>query len=140
MADQRDDVPYDEEEVITLTDEDGSEQDFIFLDAIQVGTSRYAVLVPTGPVQAGPDLAGANGDLDNQDDDDASEPEAADLLPSLAPVEISEEEDEALILRMDTDENGEMALVAIEDEDEWERVAEAWDQLSELDEDDDVDD
>lgn len=140
MADRRDDVPYDEEEVITLTDEDGSEQDFIFLDAIQLGDLRYAVLVPTGPVQSGPDLAGANGDLDNQDDEDASEPEAADLLPSLAPVETNDDEDEALILRMDTDENGEMALVPIDDEEEWERVVEAWEKLADLDEDDEDDD
>ncbi len=90
MANPRDDVPFDEEEVITLTDEDGSEQDFIFLDAIQVGTSRYAVLVPTGPVQATPDLTGGT---ENGDDEDASEPEAADLLPNLAPPEVSEDED-----------------------------------------------
>jgi uncharacterized protein YrzB (UPF0473 family) len=136
MANPRDDVPFDEEEVITLTDEDGSEQDFIFLDAIQVGTSRYAVLVPTGPVQATPDLTGGT---ENGDDEDASEPEAADLLPNLAPPEVSEDEDEALILRMDTDEQGEMALVAIEDEDEWQRVVDAWDQLADLEEDEDED-
>ena len=136
MANPRDDVPFDEEEVITLTDEDGSEQDFIFLDAIQVGTSRYAVLVPTGPVQATPDLTGGT---ENGDDEDASEPEAADLLPNLAPPEVSEDEDEALILRMDTDEQGEMALVAIEDEDEWQRVVDAWDQLGDLEEDEDED-
>lgn len=136
MANPRDDLPFDEEEVITLTDEDGSEQDFIFLDAIQVGTSRYAVLVPTGPVQASPDLTGG---AENQDDEDASEPEAADLLPNLAPPEISDDEDEALILRMDTDQNGEMALVAIEDEDEWQRVVDAWDQLADLEEDEDED-
>ncbi|MHB1506121.1 MAG: DUF1292 domain-containing protein [Sulfobacillus sp.] len=136
MPNPRDDLPFDEEEVITLTDEDGSDQDFIFLDAIQVGTSRYAVLVPTGPVQASPDLTGA---ADNGDDEDASEPEAADLLPNLAPAEISDDDDEALILRMDTDENGEMALVAIDDEDEWQRVVDAWDQLSDLEEDEDED-
>ncbi len=40
---------------------------------------------------------------------------------------------------MDTDEQGEMALVAIEDEDEWQRVVDAWDQLADLEEDEDED-
>jgi putative Holliday junction resolvase len=64
----------------------------------------------------------------------------------LFPVDESEEGDEVLILRIDSDENGEDVLVEIEDEEEFDRVAEAWDeyvdeqdweeQAEELDEDD----
>lgn len=47
----------------------------------------------------------------------------------LFPVDENEEEgDEVLILRIDADENGEDVLVEIEDEEEFDRVAEAWDE------------
>lgn len=95
MADERDDFPI-EDEVITLTDEDGHDHDFIFLDVIQVDEKEYAVLVPAGSDQG-------------------------------------DEEDEAVILRMDTDEQGESSLVTIDDDDEWQRVVDAWDQLEEED-------
>lgn len=51
----------------------------------------------------------------------------------LAPLDGDEDEgededfeDEAIILRVETDENGERVFVDIEDDEEWERVAEAW--------------
>lgn len=52
-------------------------------------------------------------------------------------------EDEAIILRVETDENGERVFSDIEDDEEWEAVAEAWEssleeeELGELDEEDD---
>jgi len=46
----------------------------------------------------------------------------------LLPMEGDEEADEAVILRIDQ-ENGEDVLVEIEDEEEFERVAEAWDEM-----------
>lgn len=53
----------------------------------------------------------------------------------LLPTEVEDEEEEAaVILRIDEDENGEDILVEIEDEAEFERVADAWEQL--LDEED----
>ena len=46
----------------------------------------------------------------------------------LLPLHGEEEEEEAVILRIDQ-ENGEDVLVEIEDEAEFERVAEAWEEL-----------
>ncbi|HBT47646.1 MAG TPA: DUF1292 domain-containing protein [Peptococcaceae bacterium] len=37
--------------------------------------------------------------------------------------------DEALVLKIGTDEEGREVLYAIEDEEEWKRVAQAWDEL-----------
>jgi len=51
----------------------------------------------------------------------------------LLPLHEAEESEEAVILRIDQ-ENGEDILVEIEDEEEFERVAEAWEEL--LDEED----
>ncbi len=51
----------------------------------------------------------------------------------LLPLHGEEESEEAVILRIDS-ENGEDVLVEIEDEEEFERVAEAWEEL--LDEED----
>jgi len=46
----------------------------------------------------------------------------------LVPLHGEEEEEEAVILRIDQ-ENGEDVLIEIEDEEEFERVAEAWEEL-----------
>jgi len=48
-----------------------------------------------------------------------------------------EAEDEAIILRVETDENGERVFSDIDDDEEWERVAEVWESSldEELDED-----
>ncbi|MCL1804444.1 MAG: DUF1292 domain-containing protein [Clostridiales bacterium] len=40
--------------------------------------------------------------------------------------DVDEEEAEAVILKIDKDENGEEILTDIEDDDEWEKVADAW--------------
>ncbi len=56
--------------------------------------------------------------------------EYAVLLPmDQEPCE--EDEEEAIILRVESDEDGEDVLVEIEDEDEWERVAQAWEEIAE---------
>lgn len=49
----------------------------------------------------------------------------------LFPVEDGEDEevDEAIILKVGTDENGEEILYEIEDDEEWERVADAYDEI-----------
>lgn len=56
------------------------------------------------------------------------EKDYAILLPTTA-EEADDEEGQAVIFRIDTDENGEDVLVDIEDEEEFERVAEAWDEI-----------
>ncbi|MGI6145381.1 MAG: DUF1292 domain-containing protein [Clostridia bacterium] len=58
----------------------------------------------------------------------------------LAPVEglenDSEEETEAVILKIGKDENGEDILSDIEDDEEWEKVVAEWQQLVESEEED----
>jgi len=51
----------------------------------------------------------------------------------LQPVEESqdEEEQEAIILKIETDEKGEEVLVDIENDEEWEKVADAWQDMME---------
>lgn len=44
---------------------------------------------------------------------------------------INDEFDEAIILKIEADENGEEFLFEIEDDDEWEAVARAWEELLE---------
>lgn len=51
-----------------------------------------------------------------------------------------EDDDEAIILRVETDENGEETLVDIEDDAEFEKVAEAWEEILEEEGDEEEDD
>jgi len=58
------------------------------------------------------------------------------LYKVLIPYEENAEEDEeteveVIILKSQTDENGEEFLVDIEDDEEWEKVADAWQDLRE---------
>lgn len=55
----------------------------------------------------------------------------------LFPVEEGEEDDadEAIILKIGTDDNGEEILYEIEDDEEWEKVADAYDGMLEDEED-----
>lgn len=77
-----------EDEMLTLTDEDGNEHTFSVVDILEVDGSEYTILLP---------------------------------------FESGEEDDEeAVILRIDTDENGNDVLVDIEDDEEWEKVADTW--------------
>ena len=87
----------EDEEIITLTDEDGNEHEFVVVDVIEVDAREYAILLP----------------IDTQED----------------------EETEAVILRLEKDTDGDDVLVDIESESEWDKVAQAYEEL--LDEDDD---
>lgn len=52
----------------------------------------------------------------------------------LLPVEETEDDDEeaeAIILKLGKDENGEDTLMDIEDDEEWEKVADAWEEMEE---------
>lgn len=77
----------EQEEVITLVDEEGAEHDFTVVDIINVDGSEYAILLP-----------------------------------------VEEENDEAIILKFTHDEEGNELLVDIEDDEEWEKVADAWEE------------
>jgi len=50
------------------------------------------------------------------------------LLP-VEETENDEEEAEAIILKLGKDENGEDMLMDIEDDEEWEKVADAWEEM-----------
>lgn len=53
----------------------------------------------------------------------------------LSPMdEEDEESDEAIILKIGKDENGEDILFDIEDDEEWEKVADAWQEMMEAEE------
>lgn len=52
----------------------------------------------------------------------------------LSPIEADEEGDEAIILKIGRDENGDDILFDIEDDEEWEKVADAWQEMIEADE------
>lgn len=82
-----------EEEVLTLIDEDGEEQDFAILDIVELEGSRYAILLP----------------LDEEGDED--------------------DEGEAIILKFGKDDQGNEILMDVEDDEEWERVADAWEEM-----------
>ncbi|MDD4237996.1 MAG: DUF1292 domain-containing protein [Desulfotomaculaceae bacterium] len=78
----------EQEEVITLVDEEGAEHDFTVVDIINVDESEYAILLP-----------------------------------------VEEDNDEAIILKFTLDEEGNELLVDIEDDEEWEKVADAWEEM-----------
>ncbi|HHX73562.1 MAG TPA: DUF1292 domain-containing protein [Firmicutes bacterium] len=57
--------------------------------------------------------------------------EYAIMIPSEAMAEANGADDgeqEAVIFRIDEDENGEQSLVVVEDDAEWEAVAQAWEE------------
>lgn len=109
----------DRNDIVVLTDDEGNEVEFLFLDAFEVAGKRYAVLVP---------LEGT----DNEDQE--------------APDEEYIEGSEAMIFRLEQDENGDEVFVEIEDDEEWAEVTAAWEDLQdedfedEEDEDEDSDD
>jgi putative Holliday junction resolvase len=81
----------EEDEIITLTDDDGKEHEFVVVDVIEVTEKEYAILLP----------------IDTSDDEEA----------------------EAVILRLEKDADGDDVLVDIESEEEWEQVAQAYEEL-----------
>ena len=78
---------FDEEEIYTLTDEEGNETQFELLGSHELDGVVYLALVPIG----------------------------------------DKEDEEYVILRMDQDENGEDMLVTIDDDDEFDRIADIFD-------------
>lgn len=55
------------------------------------------------------------------------------LLPVSEDEEVDEDEDEAIILKLGQDEEGNQMLLDIEDDEEWEKVADTWNNLDEED-------
>lgn len=94
MADDKDfeaGFAEEEDEIITLTDDEGKEHEFVVVDVIEVASREYAILLP----------------IDTEEDEEA----------------------EAVILRLEKDADGDDVLVDIDSEEEWEQVAQAYEEL-----------
>ncbi len=76
---------------ITLVDEEGQEHRFNLLNIVEVEGSKYAVMVPE--------------------------------------TQETEEDEEAVIFKIETDEEGEEVLVDIEDDEEFSKVCEALEEM-----------
>lgn len=83
----------EQEEIITLTDDEGNEHEFVLIDVLKVEDSEYAILLPS-----------------------------------------EEENDEGIILKIIEGEDGGELLVEIDDDEEWEKVAAAWNEMSDEEE------
>lgn len=92
MADEKNMMEEEMDNVLILVDEEDQEHPFEVLDMVEVDGNQYAVL---------------------------------------APLEEGAEEDEAIILKIVTDENGEEMLYDIEDDEEWEKVVDIWNDSQE---------
>lgn len=86
-------------EVITLVDEDGQEIEFYMLDFFHLEGMDYVVLQPVG-----------KGDEEENQGDEGE-------------LSAEEGEEEAIILRVTDDEEGQSCLYLIEDEEEWQKVS-----------------
>jgi putative Holliday junction resolvase len=112
MSEKNPPIPLNDEatdEIVTLTDEEGQDHEFVLVDVLELNEREYAILLPFDDVTEGSDKEDA----------------------------VDEEEMEAVILRIEKDANGEEQLAEIEDEQEWQSVVDAYEAM--LDEGDDED-
>lgn len=79
----------EQEEIITLTDDEGNEHEFVLIDVLKVEDIDYAILLPA-----------------------------------------DEESEEGIILKIIEGEDGGELLVEIDDDEEWEKVAALWNEMS----------
>ena len=87
---ESDESMEDDEELYTLTDEEGNESQFALIGELELDGQSYLAMIP------------ADAEQD------------------------SEEDEEYVILKVTEDENGEEILVTIDDDDEFDRVADAF--------------
>ncbi|MDI3509081.1 MAG: hypothetical protein PWP55_1273 [Clostridiales bacterium] len=92
----------DEENIVTLIDEDDNEVQFEHILTLEIDDKEYVLLSPLEPME----------DLD---------------------------QDEAIVLRIEQDENGEDIYVSIDDEDEMQAVYDAYMEIISDEEDEDED-
>jgi uncharacterized protein YrzB (UPF0473 family) len=97
---------FDDEEfpILVLVDEDGEEHEFELLAELEIEDQSYRVLIP----------AAEEEEIDEDEDED--------------------EEVEVVILKVVYDEEGNEFLADIEDDEEWEKVADAWQELADNEE------
>jgi uncharacterized protein YrzB (UPF0473 family) len=87
----------EQDEVITIIDEDNNEHDVMIYDIVELDGQRYAIVVPLID--------------DEENTEDLEDPE-------------DEGDGDAFVLKIEQDEDGEDILVEIDD-DEWEKVRDA---------------
>ncbi len=105
-------------DIVTLIDEEGDKFEFEVVDYFWVNELEYAVLLPLHSDHSGPDE-----DPEKMITDSSSQQEAV-IFDAEEGLEDEEEENgEAIILRVVNKNNGETTLEVIEDEDEWQKVA-----------------
>ncbi len=92
------------EEILTLTDEEGQDHEFVLVDVLTLNEREYAILLPFE------EATGRSESSEGSDEDD---------------------EMEAVILRMEKDADGEDQLVEIDDEQEWQSVVDAYEAMLE---------
>lgn len=92
MADEKNMIDEEMDDVLILIDEEEQEHPFQMIDMVEVDGNQYAVLVP---------------------------------------LEEGADEEEAIILKIVLDENGEEVLYDIEDDEEWEKVVDIWNDSQE---------
>ncbi|KAF1086596.1 hypothetical protein SPSYN_00315 [Sporotomaculum syntrophicum] len=90
----------DQDEIITIIDEDNNEHDVIIYDILELEGKRYAIVVPLV-------------------DEDDEEPEDLDFEDF-----DDESEGDAFVLKIEQDEYGGDILVEVDD-DEWEKIKDA---------------
>jgi uncharacterized protein YrzB (UPF0473 family) len=96
------DHDLEEFDTIILTDEEGEDHEFLHLDTLEVDGSTYFVLMPILEVEE---------ESESEDED--------------------EDADEAIILKLGKDDQGNEMLIDIDDDEEWEKVADAWEDMGE---------
>lgn len=95
-----DDNNVSRDSVVTLTDDQGREHDFAVIDVLELEEERYAIMLPVFD-------CGEEGEE----------------------LEVDFEED-AFIFRVELDEgSGEEIFFEVEDKEEWEKVALAWEEM-----------
>lgn len=91
----------DQDEIITIIDEDNNEHDVIIYDVLELKGRRYAIVVPLV-------------------DEEEEEPENLEDYEDFD----DESQGDAFVLRIEQDEDGDDVLVEIDD-DEWEKIKDA---------------
>lgn len=94
----------EETNILTLVDEEGKEHRFVLLNVVEMEGKKYAVMVPD-----------ETGDGHIHDHDHACEECGSD--------------EEAVVFRIETDENGDEILVDIEDDEEFAKICDLLDEM-----------
>lgn len=96
---------FEEFDTIILTDDEGQDHEFLHIDTLDVEGSTYFVLMP---ISEGDEESESESESQSESDEDA---------------------DEAIILKLGKDDQGNDMLLDIEDDEEWEKVADAWENM-----------